>query len=102
MESAGITPLVKMKSKMKTKAPTARAHAKKAAQAAANYTGAKTYNAADSRAALADGIVANGDCATPGALDLPDGNPDAERVARRWNNRTNAAAYHIAAPWLLM
>ena len=89
---------------MKTKAPTARAHAaaKKAAQAAANYTGPKTYNAADSRAALADGIVANGDCAAPGALDLPDGNPDAERVARRWNDRTNTASHYICAPWLLM
>lgn len=61
----------------------------------------KILNTAESKAALVAGKVRNADCATPGALDLPDGNPDAERVCVSTNRKTGATVFDICAPWLL-
>lgn len=43
----------------------------------------------------------NADAATPGAIDLPDGNEYAERVMVGRNRRTGKTTYSICAPWLL-
>jgi hypothetical protein len=59
-------------------------------------------SAIESKAALAvPGKVDNAACATPGAIDLPDGNPMAERVVVGKNRRTGKATYSVCAPWLL-
>lgn len=58
-------------------------------------------NKKESKKALRAGLVDNADCATAGALDLPDGNPNAERVMTGRNRRTGKKTYSICAPWLL-
>ena len=50
---------------------------------------------------LKAGKVSNGDCATPAALDLLDGDPNAERVMLSIHRKTGKVQYSICAPWLL-
>ena len=42
----------------------------------------------------------NKSCATPGAMDLPNGNPNAERVIAS-KQKNGAIKYSVACPWLL-
>lgn len=62
----------------------------------------KILNSKQSRAALDAGKVRNSDCETPGAVALPDGNPNAERVMVSRNVRTGAESMMLGAPWLLV
>lgn len=60
----------------------------------------KILNQSESKAALAAGKCDNGNCATPGAMDLPDGHRDAERVMLGRKRKTGETTYSICAPWL--
>ena len=46
-------------------------------------------------------LADNADCATPGAMHLPDGNPNAERLMTFKNRKTGKQFFSIVAPWLL-
>lgn len=61
----------------------------------------KILSQQESRAALDSGKVSNGDCETPGAVALPDGHRDAERVIVGRNRKTGQQTMSLCAPWLL-
>jgi hypothetical protein len=43
----------------------------------------------------------NAECATSGAMDLPDGHRDAERVMVSKNRKSGRLTYSVTAPWCL-
>ena len=60
----------------------------------------RLFTQSETRKALDRGLVANGNCETPGCVELPDGHPDAERVSS-YLNRTGKQTLYLGAPWLL-
>ena len=61
----------------------------------------KILSKEESKAALAAGKCDNESCAKPGAMDLPDGHRDAERVMIGRNRRTGKETYSVCGPWVL-
>jgi hypothetical protein len=55
----------------------------------------------ESKRLLNEGMCYNGYAATPGAMDLADGQRDAERVMISTNKRTGLKQFSVCAPWLL-
>lgn len=58
-------------------------------------------NQEQTKLALASGVVANADCVTAGAVDLPDGHRNAERVLVFKDKKTGKESLMIGCPWLL-